>query len=137
MRQGIGTKSDKSPYCSTSFNIIPDSEIEATFFSDTFEKRVEILVIIFTRFHPLISMKSDHKKIHEKSSTYSTGDKATFFDGEILGVGGPKILASETGTIGANGQAELLEAGWALQALQGTNSLGKSSIVSSWRHKFL
>ena len=47
--------------------------------------------------------------------------------------GGPKILAGETGTSGANGQAELLEEGWALQALEGTNPLGKHSVV----HKFL
>ena len=43
-------------------------------------------------------------------------------------MGGPKILASETGTSGPNGQAELLEEGWAPQALEGTNALGKRSV---------
>ena len=72
-------------------NIIPDSEIQAKVLADTVEKRVEILVIIFAHFHPLISMKSGYTKFHEKSSTYSTRDKATFFHRKILGVGGPKI----------------------------------------------
>ena len=58
-----------------------------------------------------------------KNPPHSTRDNATFFHGKILGVRGPKTLASETGTSGANGQAELLEEGWALQALEGTNSL--------------
>ena len=52
-------------------------------------------------------------------------------------MGVPNFGQRDCGTSGANGQAELLEEGWALQVLEGTNSLGKRSVVSSWRHKFL
>ena len=73
---------------------IPESEIQAKFFADTGEKRGEILAKTFAAFGPLISSQSGRKKIHEKSSTFSTRDKTKFFHREILGVGGPKELCS-------------------------------------------
>ena len=106
-------------------------------FADMVEKRVEILVITFAHFHPLISMKVATRNFMKNPPHIPRGTKQ-HSSRQDSGMGGSQNFGQrDCGTSGANGQAELLEAGWALQVLEGTNSLGKRSIVSSWRHKFL
>ena len=51
---------------------IPESEIQVKCFADAGEKRGEILAKKIADFRPLTSRKSGRKKIHEKSSTFST-----------------------------------------------------------------
>ena len=70
--------------------MIPESEIPASVFVYTGEKRSEILAKHFAGFRLLISRESGSKKFHEKSSTFSTRDEIKFFHREILGVRGPK-----------------------------------------------
>ena len=61
-------------------------------FADTCAKRSEILAKQFAGLRPLISRKSGRKKLHEKSSTFSTRDETKFFHSKILGVVGPNLF---------------------------------------------
>ena len=70
---------------------IPESEIQAKCFADTGEKRGEILAKSFAGFRPFIFSKRGRKKVHEKSSAFSTRVKTKLLHREILGVGGPDV----------------------------------------------
>ena len=58
---------------------IPQSEVLAKFFEELGEKCGEILAKCFADFRPSISRENGRKKIHEKSSTFSTVQQIKFF----------------------------------------------------------
>ena len=58
---------------------IPQSEVLAKFFEEVGEKCGEILAKFFADFRPSISKENGRKKIHEKSSTFSTVHQIKFF----------------------------------------------------------
>ena len=58
---------------------VPQSEVLAKFFEEIGEKCGEILAKFFADFRPSISRENGRKKIHEKSSTFSTVHQIKFF----------------------------------------------------------
>ena len=57
----------------------PQSEVLAKFFEEIGEKCGELLAKFFADFRPSISRENGRKKIHEKSSTFSTVHQIKFF----------------------------------------------------------